>query len=271
LKTFGIRSISGILYAAIVFGSILAGPWYFTVFLFIVQLVGLFELERLIKKNGIQLFQPFYYGLAIVSFLGGTVFILSESQTFIVTPLLSLIFFVFLAYVLFRPKQPFRKTGINLFGLVYLTLPLLLLMLLFYVDADGPNAIFLLSLFVFIWVNDTFAYMVGSLFGKHPLVGPLSPKKTWEGALGGLFFSLLGAYLISMYVDVLSLGQWLGFALLVVFFGTLGDLFESLLKRSADVKESGQLIPGHGGILDRIDSILMAAPFVYVFLYFMLR
>lgn len=271
MKTFLIRSISGIVYAAIIIGSILAGPPVFAVFLLIVLLTGLFEIEQLIKKNRIPHYRPIYYALSIAAFLTGMILILSELTSFILPVLIPEIFLFILVYLIASPEQSIQKIGTSLFSLFYLAIPLLLLILVFYTGIDGPEPVFLLALFVFIWVNDTFAYMVGSIVGKHSLVGPLSPKKTWEGAIGGLLFSLLAAYLISLYVDVLTVGQWLGFALLVVLFGTLGDLFESMLKRSADVKESGRLIPGHGGILDRFDSILVAAPFVYVYLYFILR
>ncbi len=125
-----------------------------------------------------------------------------------------------------------------------------------------------MSTFIILWLNDTFAYIVGSLAGRNKLSEEISPKKTWEGSIGGLIFSLGGAAVLELLLGVMDFWQWLGFALVIVVSGTFGDLFESALKRRAGLKESGDLIPGHGGILDRLDSLLLAAPFVFI--YFML-
>ena len=123
-----------------------------------------------------------------------------------------------------------------------------------------------LLVFVLLWANDTFAYLTGRLLGKHKLFERISPGKTIEGSIGGLVFTLAGIIVFSHYVDWLSLWQAIGLGLIAVVFGTLGDLCESMLKRQAGVKDSGNLIPGHGGILDRFDSVLFAMPFVFVFL-----
>ena len=123
-----------------------------------------------------------------------------------------------------------------------------------------------LLVFVLLWANDTFAYLTGRLLGKHKLFERISPGKTIEGSIGGLVFTMVGIVVFSHYVDWLSLHQAIGMGLIAVVFGTLGDLCESMLKRQAGVKDSGKLIPGHGGILDRFDSVLFAMPFVFVFL-----
>jgi len=110
------------------------------------------------------------------------------------------------------------------------------------------------------------AYVFGRLAGKHPLWRRISPKKTWEGAVGGALFAIILAIVLSRYITTLSLPAWIGLAIVVVVFGTLGDLFESWLKRRTGKKDSGRLLPGHGGILDRFDSLLMATPFVSIYL-----
>lgn len=117
-----------------------------------------------------------------------------------------------------------------------------------------------------IWANDTFAYLVGRNFGKTKLYEKISPNKTVEGALGGLIAGIIAAFIIAKYVTVLSLTNWIMIAIIVFIFGSLGDLIESKFKREAGVKDSGNFIPGHGGFLDRLDSIVFAAPFVYVYL-----
>ena len=131
-------------------------------------------------------------------------------------------------------------------------------------EQAGP--VLLLSVIVMIWVNDTFAYLVGSLVGKHRLFERISPKKSWEGSVGGFIFTLGIAALYAHYTGLLGLNQSLAMATIVVIFGSLGDLTESMLKRQAGVKDSGNLIPGHGGILDRFDATFFVIPFVFVYL-----
>ncbi|GAA4111964.1 hypothetical protein GCM10022393_10050 [Aquimarina addita] len=117
-----------------------------------------------------------------------------------------------------------------------------------------------------IWINDSFAYLVGKNFGKHKLLERISPKKTIEGFVGGLCFTLIAGYLIALYTDSLSIPIWLIISLIMSIFGTLGDLIQSKFKRQAGVKDSGSIMPGHGGIFDRLDSIIFASPFLYLFL-----
>jgi phosphatidate cytidylyltransferase len=164
---------------------------------------------------------------------------------------------------------------------IYVALPFALVnMIAFFRGQFTP--VLVLSLFVFIWVNDSFAYLTGSLFGRHRLFERVSPKKSWEGFVGGNLFALAAAYLMSVLDQPLSnllvgndgssleLWQWFVFAQIVVVFGTMGDLVESLLKRTLGVKDSGTAIPGHGGWLDRFDSLIFAAPVVACYLYLLL-
>jgi phosphatidate cytidylyltransferase len=124
----------------------------------------------------------------------------------------------------------------------------------------------LLGVFILIWVNDTFAFLLGKNFGRQKLFPRVSPKKTVEGFLGGLFFSCVASYFIANFTELLDSTSWLIMSIIVSVFGTLGDLIESKFKRQANVKDSGVIMPGHGGLLDRLDSIIFAAPFIYLFL-----
>ena len=124
----------------------------------------------------------------------------------------------------------------------------------------------LLGCFILVWVNDSFAYIVGKNFGKQKLFEKISPKKTVEGFLGGLFFACVASYFIAKFTHTLTFNNWLILAIIISVFGTLGDLIESKFKRQAKVKDSGVIMPGHGGLLDRLDSIIFAAPFIYLFL-----
>jgi phosphatidate cytidylyltransferase len=185
------------------------------------------------------------------------------------------IFFVYIAYAvvvlileLYENQQdPIVHAAYIFFGQIYIALPLALLNLIAFrnVAAWGYNPQLLLSLFVFIWVNDTGAYLTGMTFGKHRLFERISPRKSWEGFAGGLFFTFASAFVFAHFEPLIPLGHWIGLSLSVVVFGVWGDLFESLIKRTLGVKDSGCSLPGHGGYLDRIDSLLMA---VYAMLFY---
>ena len=148
---------------------------------------------------------------------------------------------------------------------MYITLPLLLLLNIHTYDVDLPIAVILM-----IWCNDTMAYLVGSFIGKHQF-SPISPKKTWEGVIGGAVLTIAAAGVYGYYSELYKLMDWMMLAVCVTIAGTLGDLMESKLKRMADIKDSGTLMPGHGGALDRFDSLLVAAPFAFVYSYYFMR
>ena len=133
---------------------------------------------------------------------------------------------------------------------------------------NGLQPYILLAVFATIWVNDTGAYLVGVSIGKHRLFERISPKKSWEGFVGGALAALISGYLFSIYIPEINLINWLIFSEIIVVFGTYGDLMESLVKRTVDVKDSGTIIPGHGGLFDRFDSMLLAAPVIFIYLSF---
>jgi len=149
----------------------------------------------------------------------------------------------------------------SVFAYFYIILPLACLVFIHWL-----NPLYALALFAFVWVNDTFAYLVGSAIGKRKLFERISPKKTWEGFFGGLIFAVFAGFLFSHLTADNNLIKWLGLAVVVVIFGTMGDLFESYIKRNLNVKDSGTILPGHGGLLDRLDSILFAAPAALLYL-----
>jgi len=124
----------------------------------------------------------------------------------------------------------------------------------------------IIGVFILIWVNDTFAYLVGKKWGKNKLFEAVSPKKTIEGFIGGLFFTIIFAFILSISFLFFTFENWIIIAIIVSVFGTVGDLLESKLKRIAKVKDSGKIMPGHGGLLDRLDSVIFVAPFVYLYL-----
>ena len=147
----------------------------------------------------------------------------------------------------------------SIIGLLYISLPLSFLLSLWAIDPTIPLAIILM-----IWMNDTMAYIVGSFIGKTPF-SAISPKKTWEGTLGGIFLTILGAYIYSRFDTAYKTQDWMILSLIVTSMGTIGDLLESKLKRLAGVKDSGNIMPGHGGALDRFDSLLVCIPFAFCY------
>jgi phosphatidate cytidylyltransferase len=264
-KNFIQRTISGAIFVAIIIASILLSPYAFAVVFVIITALAMHEFYKLTHKPG-ETDVNFMAGvtggvlLFICSFLYAY-----NLVSFPVYPVYGLYVLLVLIAELFRKKKnPVNNWAYFLLGQVYIALPFSLLNFILFISGFQP--ILLMAVFITLWVNDTGAYVTGMLFGKHKMFERISPKKTWEGFIGGAFFALLSGYVFSRFIPDISLIQWLIFSELVVIFGTLGDLSESLIKRTEQVKDSGNVIPGHGGILDRFDSMLMAAPVIFIYL-----
>lgn len=260
------RLIAAILGAAGIITSLVLGPWfYFSIFLFI-NICTLWEFYRLLRM---QQYIPLR-ALGVV--VGAILFILtfliesdmvSVKYYFILFPLASLVFL----FKLYKKtdKTPFLNIGFYYLGLIYVSLPFALLNRAVYHGGEYGYQI-VIGLLLTIWASDTGAYFAGSLFGKTKLFERISPKKSWEGSLGGALLSAAMAYGISHFFTDLPLWKWLGMVVIVVIVGTYGDLIESLFKRTMSIKDSGQSIPGHGGFLDRFDSLILSMPFIILFL-----
>ena len=177
--------------------------------------------------------------------------------------ILLLVFSLFILELFLQSERPFTALGYHVLGVAYIGLPFSLLILIGEWDGQyTPNRI--LGLLLLNWANDTFAYLIGSVIGKRPFFARISPKKTWEGTLGGIVCTMAGAYLLFRLMPVFTLPEWMALAACVSVFGTLGDLVESMLKRSVQVKDSGTILPGHGGFLDRFDSFIFMLPFAWM-------
>lgn len=251
--------------ASIIFSAIYS-PAVFSILFLIMALVGLWEFQRL----AIDWVGKFNAGPGIIA--GGIIysffplFSMYEYPVEIFLGIVPVLIMLIVYHALWEGKL--RKTYIvgNLAGMIFVVIPMGLLNLYL-----NPTAIpgfhtpwLLLGMFAILWMHDTFAYLTGSLFGKHTLYKRISPKKSWEGSIGGFGFSIVAAYIISVFSPILLMWQWISFALVITVFGTIGDLAESWLKRRAGVKDSGSLLPGHGGILDRFDSIMLVSPIIYL-------
>ena len=192
---------------------------------------------------------------------------------YLFSPYIIYLLYTFIVRLYLKEENPIKSLSLSLTGQIYVALPLGLLSYIAYPPLEPQyllmpyNALMVIAFFTFIWLNDTGAYVVGSLLGKHRLFERISPKKSWEGFIGGVIFTLAAGWVWSTQCSFLSLSQWIGLSAVVAIFSTWGDLCESLLKRTLKVKDSGQILPGHGGLLDRLDSVLLATPAAVIYLY----
>lgn len=266
MKNLILRSLSGIVYVALIVGCILLGQLWLLALAIIFGAVGIFEVQTAAmphRHGGIDLLSKCVDSVAMALLLS-TVLIPDWSRA-LTTVVLAAYFLARGVIALYdKSENPFRAVAWSVMSVFYLALPLSAMLYLY--TAVGYKIV--LTMFILIWLNDTGAYCAGSLLGRHKMFPRLSPKKSWEGFFGGLIFCL-GASAAACYMNVYpyNLLQWLGLGLVACVFSTWGDLFESLLKRNAGIKDSGKIIPGHGGILDRIDSLLFVAPAIMLYLF----
>ena len=278
MSTFTTRLISGTVYVAlIVLALTLPLVWGLWILLSFFAVAGIIEFNHLTRVNQTYIFRIVLDCAAAVWLLYATAqygMAISQGIGIFLPYLLYLLYVV--CRSTFLPHQAMLPSLSNsLIGQLYIAVPLALtIRLTLVVDPFSSitqfDGLLLLAIFIFIWVNDTGAYLVGSRWGKRRLAPSISPKKSVEGSIGGLLLVLLSAVVLRLLLfPELSWLRILLIATVVAVFGTIGDLFESSLKRQAGVKDSGKLIPGHGGILDRIDSLLLAVPAVYLLLAFL--
>ncbi|MDD4631272.1 MAG: phosphatidate cytidylyltransferase [Proteiniphilum sp.] len=266
------RAGAGIIYILVILIGVLGGHVSFLIIFGAILAIGLFEFYRMVEKDTSHAISKiFNISMGIVIFL--SVFLYIKGITFYALPAAILIYLLILiaSSIFIRRDDIFHGIIYSVFGQIYITMPLGLLMLISYsyqnnITGEGSDWVPILALFVFTWVNDTAAYFIGSLIGKHKLIEHISPKKSVEGFIAGILFTLLASFIFASFYPGFSTAFWMGYGIIVALFGTLGDLFESLIKRTSAVKDAGHLIPGHGGILDRIDSLLVAVPAVYLYL-----
>ncbi len=275
-KEIGKRAIFGTLFVStLVFGTLYYKESFYLVFLFLL-IVGMHEFYCMAKKVGAKPSKKLGIACGITLFTAGFFHSFYENPNLYFLVVLQL--FIICILELFRKsKTPLLNISTLFAGLVYVGLPLTLLQYMIYGEY---NPLFVLYIFFIIWSYDTGAYLIGSQIGKRLLFERVSPGKTWEGAVGGLVFAIAVALFLPLHfphpaltnqsgeiIKLSSLHQ-IFIAIVIVTFSTFGDLFESLMKRNAGVKDSGKILPGHGGVLDRIDSLLFAIPAVFVCLKF---
>ena len=278
MKNLMVRTLSGLVLVAVFVGAVLGSQWSFGALLLLILVGGQTEFYKLARETGLS--PQRWMGLAVGVLLFALNFIVFRQFSRSVTDeaggaVLYLLLYIglllptlFVCELFRRSATPLANLGATLLGVLYVAVPLSLLLYVPVLAGDGvwrPETV-LCYIFI-IWANDVFAYLVGMTFGRHRLCERLSPKKSWEGFFGGLAGAVVTGLAAAYALDA-NYWVWGGLALVASLSGVAGDLVESMFKREAGVKDSGQGIPGHGGVLDRFDALLLSAP--YVFLYLLL-
>ena len=260
------RFITAIVGAAVLVFCMYWNEWtYFAIFFFIC-LISQLEFYKLVGLDGMV---PLKYWGTISGLSLFTISFLIEKQIletkfyYLIFPIVTAIFFIKLYKK--SDKKPFTNIAFTFIGIIYIALPFTLLNIITF-SQGGYSQELIIGLLLILWASDTGAYFAGIKFGKSKLFKRVSPKKSWEGSIGGAALALAMAYFLSYYFRTITLEQWLIISGIIVIGGTYGDLVESLFKRSIEIKDSGTKLPGHGGFLDRFDSLLLASPFLVFYL-----
>lgn len=266
MSNFLQRAITGTLFVIVLIGAIVLGGWYMHGLFGLIVLLGLWEFFSLFKSTDIKpqkmvgtFVGTAIYFLALLSWYFGEI---------MMVPLIGIVLLFFIGSAiseLFRKTtRPFENISITLIATLYIVLPFVLLNVYSFEHVLEVETLIWppLSIFILIWCNDTFAYLTGRLLGKHKLFERISPKKTWEGFIGGLLFAVLAGVLLAYFLEW-SYIKMITYGIVVGAIGTAGDLVESMLKRNVGIKDSGNILPGHGGILDRFDAVLFVVPVVF--------
>lgn len=270
MNNFLKRTITGAIFVTVLIGAMVIHPLLLFSLFAVITALGIIEFFRITDIAGIN-------SNKLVGVIAGLIIYTSffmvacgwvdSSAFFIIVPLFA---FIFISELYRKKDHPFQNIAFTIMGTIYIAIPFGLLLCIGFPATDllSYNYTIILGFFLLLWASDTGAYLVGMSIGKHPLFPRISPKKSWEGFLGGIFFTVGIALLVSKFATAVSLCDWIIIAVIICGCGVWGDLIESMLKRSLQIKDSGNILPGHGGILDRFDSVLLAAPIVFLYLHF---
>jgi len=270
MSNFWQRTITGAVFVAVLLGAVLWNKYSFAGLFFVVCILGLREYAILFKDRK---YKPSLWGTVVGGGGIATIWTMhflkiwqNQIGPYETALLLGFLSIPVIAELTNAKKNSARNIGLSLAGIIYINIGVICFESIGITINNKYEASLILGFLIILWSSDTFAYLTGRAFGKTPLAPKISPKKTWEGSIGGAICTMGISYVLFMTMGQLNLMEWFGFALIIIVFGTMGDLIESRFKRVLGVKDSGNILPGHGGILDRFDSLLFAAPFVLVFL-----
>lgn len=276
MRNLIIRALTGIIFVVVLVSAICVHPIFFLILFCVITGLTLWEFGGLVKhyenadlQRTMNVVGGVYLFIATFVYANG----LTDGKIFL--PYLLFIMLTMIAELYYKAPNPINNWAFTLFAQVYCAGSFSMLN---FIGAEpgtpgvmSYTPLFIMAIFIFVWLDDTGAYLVGSLIGKRKLFERISPKKSWEGFFGGLILVLASSQIFAWYAPEISRYNWLGLAATVVLFGTWGDLIESLLKRTLSVKDSGNVLPGHGGMLDRFDSVMLAVPACYIYIELFIR
>lgn len=276
MKNLVIRALTGIIFVAVLVSAICLHPICFLILFSLITGLTVWEFCGLIRhyenatlQKAINVVGGIYLFIATFVYAND----LTDGKIFL--PYLLFIMLMMIAELYYKAPDPINNWAFSLFAQIYCAGSFSMLNFIGAVPGTSGvmsySPLFIMAIFIFVWLDDTGAYLVGSLIGKRKLFERISPKKSWEGFFGGLFVVLAASQAFAWYVPEINNLKWLGLAATVVIFGTWGDLLESLFKRTLGVKDSGNVLPGHGGMLDRFDSVMMAVPASYIYIELFIR
>jgi phosphatidate cytidylyltransferase len=279
-KSLLTRTLTAGIFVAVLLSAIWLGYLTFNLLFFIISLWGLNEFYSISYKLGAKPYKVIGFISSAILYLGN-ISQFSYCGDWIISLGIVSVFLIFIFALFSKNEKPVQDVFYTISGIIYAVLPFALLNRITWMQEGINNGKFfpgcdynshiILGMILLIWASDTSAYLIGSLIGRTKLYERISPGKTWEGTVGGGLLTLACSYFIAGWFPEIEFKHWLVIAAIIVVFGTFGDLFESLLKRQAGIKDSGNIMPGHGGILDRFDSLIFITPFVYLYLDWVLN
>jgi phosphatidate cytidylyltransferase len=267
-SNFWQRALTGTFFVGTVAACTLLNQWSFFVLVFIINFLCLLEFYELVlpDKSWIEKYLGIIAG-SLIYLMFVMIFSANLSLAWYYH-LIPVFLIIFIIKLFENTHNEFATLAFQVLGLMYITLPLVMLTKMGFLNTFEYSSGLPMGFFLLLWTSDTGAYLAGRSFGKTKLFERVSPKKTWEGSLGGLLLTLVVAFFLGKLFDDVNPRDWYIIGALVVIFGTFGDLFESLLKRNLHIKDSGTILPGHGGVLDRFDGLFLAVPAIFFYLLF---
>lgn len=272
MKNLITRTLAGAVFAGLIIGSILWHPLALFILFFFFNALALYEFARMFKKQAYPIQTSSLVMMGSVVYLLIGLYANSYLGWQVLFGFIPLLFILFISALYEKAENPFEILGIKLLSILYISVPFGLFNMIENMGLVGSHQnqpLFLVFFFILVWSSDTFAYLSGISFGKHRLFERISPKKSWEGTIGGAICTMIIGYLIGYFSGIFTPWIWVFIAIIIVITATFGDLVESLLKRHMKVKDSGHIMPGHGGILDRFDAAIFSIPY-YLFLLYLL-